>query len=116
MEERQAAGEVGEDGQPVTTPDPPPWYKPHLSPDEYVGQAKGKKQVAWERGMWKDGMIEKVDEDDAKGRDQSMSLNHVLSSCPDFRAEKPCRHVLRLICGAFGGLRIARPPSNLAME
>ena len=27
-----------------------------------------------------------------------------------------CRHVLRLICGAFGGLRIARPPSNLAME
>ena len=109
VEERQAAGEVGEDGQPVTTPDPPPWYKPHLSPDEYVGQAKGKKQVAWERGMWKDGMIEKVDEDDAKGRDQSMSLNHVLSSCPDFRAEKPA---LQSLVEARGHILVMSPKGH----
>jgi hypothetical protein len=54
-----------------------------------VGKAKGKKQVAYERGLWKVGMVEKVDEDDPKGRDKSMSLDHVLSSCSDFRNEKP---------------------------
>ena len=52
-------------------PDPPPFY--HLAtlpPERYVGQAKGKKQILWERGFWKDGMVEKVDDDDPKGRDQ----------------------------------------------
>ena len=42
-------------------------------PEHYVGLPKGKKQVLWERSLWKDGMVEKVDEahcDDAKGRDQ----------------------------------------------
>ena len=68
-------------------PDPPPFYKPDLPPSEYVGQPKGKRQIAWERGLWKPGMVEKIAEDDAKGRDQSMSLNHVLSGCADFRAE-----------------------------
>ena len=52
-------------------PDPPPFYLPAtFAPERYVGQAKGKKQVLWERGLWKDGMIEKVDDDDPKGRDQ----------------------------------------------
>ena len=51
--------------------DPPPFYLPAtLPPERYVGQAKGKKQIVWERGFWKDGMVEKVDDDDPKGRDQ----------------------------------------------
>jgi len=66
--------------------DSPPWYKPNAKKDEYLGKAKGKKQVAWERGLWKDGMVEKVADDDLK-RDQSLSLNAVLSSCSDFENE-----------------------------
>lgn len=54
---------------------------------EYVGLAKGKKQVLYERGLWKNGMIEHVDEDDAKGRDQSLSIDHALGNCTDFRKE-----------------------------
>lgn len=80
-QERQDAGAT--DGQP----DPPPFYKKDLLPSDYVGQAKGKKQILYERGLWRAGMIEHVDEDDAKGRDQSLSMDHVLSSCPDFRKE-----------------------------
>ena len=56
--------------------------------EEYVGLAKGKKQILFERGLWKEGMVEKVDEDDPKGRDQSMSMDHVLGSCTDFRTEQ----------------------------
>ena len=50
--------------------DPPPWYKPNLPPSEYIGKAKGMKQIMWERGLWKDGMLVDIDEDDQKGRDQ----------------------------------------------
>ena len=70
-------------------PDPPPFYKPDLSPTEYIGKAKGKKQILWERGLYKPGMVEKVDEDDSKGRDVSLSMDHVLGRCTDFRNETP---------------------------
>lgn len=50
--------------------DAPPWYKPGLAPAEYVGKAKGMKQILWERGLWREGMLVEIDEDDAKGRDQ----------------------------------------------
>lgn len=80
-EERRDAGAI--DG----LPDPPPFYKPGMQPAEYVGLAKGKKQVLYERGLWQAGMIERVDEDDPKGRDQSMSMDYVLGNCPDFRNE-----------------------------
>lgn len=76
-----------DDGASDGQPDPPPFYKPDLQPSDYVGQAKGKKQVLFERGLWKAGMVERVDEDDPKGRDQSLSMDWVLSQCPDFRNE-----------------------------
>lgn len=81
-EERRATGAT--DG----LPDPPPFYKPaDLPAAEYIGKAKGKKQILFERGMWIAGMIEKVDDDDQKGRDRSLSMDHVLGSCPDFYNE-----------------------------
>lgn len=87
-EERRDAGLT--DGEP----DPPPFYKLDLHPTDYVGQAKGKKQILYERGLWKAGMVERVDDDDPKGRDQSMSMDHVLSSCPDFRDESSALQTL----------------------
>ena len=51
------------DGATDGKPDPPPFYKPDLSPDEYVGKAKGKKQILYERGLYKAGMVEKINED-----------------------------------------------------
>ena len=83
----RSAEERAADGATDGKPDPPPFYKPELKADEYVGKAKGKKQIVYERGLWKAGMVEKIDEDDPKGRDVSMSLNHVLGECPDFRNE-----------------------------
>ena len=50
--------------------DAAPWYKPGLSASEYVGKAKGMKQVLYERGLWKEGMLVDIAEDDPKGRDQ----------------------------------------------
>jgi len=68
--------------------DPPPWYAPNVSASEYLGQAKGLKQVLWERGLWVDGMVRAVGEDDDEPqRSQSMSMTHVLSECEDFRNE-----------------------------
>lgn len=68
-------------------PDPPPFYKPDMAPADYIGLAKGKKQILFERGLWKVGLVEKIDDDDPKGRDQAMSMDHILSNCPDFRLE-----------------------------
>lgn len=68
-------------------PDPPPFYRPEMQPADYVGLAKGKKQILYERGLWKAGMVEKVDEDDPKGRNQTMSMDYILSNCRDFRDE-----------------------------
>lgn len=76
-----------DDGATDGMPDPPPFYKPDLQPADYVGLAKGKKQVLYERGMWQAGMVEQVDEDDPKGRDKTMSMDYVLGNCTDFRSE-----------------------------
>eukprot|EP00965_Chrysotila_dentata_P192591 6175268-Pleurochrysis_carterae.AAC.1 len=67
--------------------DPPPYFKPEMPAAEYIGLAKGKKHILVERGLFKQGMIEKVEEDDPKGRDQTLSMDHVLSSCEDFENE-----------------------------
>jgi hypothetical protein len=37
---------------------PPPFYKPNLTPEAYVGKAKGMKQVLFERGLFVHGMTE----------------------------------------------------------
>jgi hypothetical protein len=66
--------------------DSPPVYKPSLAAEEYIGKAKGMKQILWERGLWVEGMVDKVADDDSV-RDQSMSMRHVLSQCKDFREE-----------------------------
>ena len=71
--------------------DPPPWYKPNAPKRDrvepitgkvleqgYVDKPKGKKQVLWERGWWKEGMVNKLEEDD--GRDMSLSAHHVLAN------------------------------------
>jgi hypothetical protein len=66
-------------------PDPPPWYKPTASLDEYLGKAKGKKQILWERGLWVDGMVDKIAEEDTRG--QALSMTHALECCEDFEME-----------------------------
>ena len=43
--------------------DDPPWYKPGLAAAEYVGKAKGMKQILWERALWKEGMLVEIDEE-----------------------------------------------------
>jgi len=43
----------------------------------YVGKAKGWQQVIWERGLWVDGMQNRIEEDDEDGRDQRLSAYHV---------------------------------------
>lgn len=53
--------------------DPPPHFKPSAVRSEYVNHAKGKKQVLWERGLWVDGTIDKIPEDDLH-RDQALSM------------------------------------------
>ena len=40
--------------------DPPPHFMPHLTSDKYEGLAKGAKQILWERGLYKDDMIDKI--------------------------------------------------------
>ena len=48
----------------------------------YVDKPKGKKQVLWERGWWKEGMVNKLKEDDGR-----LSAHHVLANCWDFANE-----------------------------
>jgi len=54
----------------------------------YEGKAKGMRQVLWERGLYKPGMIGRVSEDDPQGRGHDMSMAHVLASCTDFAEEE----------------------------
>ena len=51
----------------------------------WAGKAKGLKQVLWERGLWKDGMVQRVKPDDEKGQD--MCMQTTLHKCPDFNLE-----------------------------
>lgn len=106
----RSAAERQADGATDGLPDRPPFYKPlSMPPDEYVGLAKGKKQVLYERGLWKDGMVEKVDEEDPKGRDQSMSMDHTLGSCRDFRTEQTA---LQAMVEARGHILVMSPKGH----
>ena len=57
--------------------DPPPFYE--RDAEEYVGHAKGLKQVLYERGLWQRGMV-KVDHDR-----HWRSMHHCLGRCLDFQ-------------------------------
>ena len=59
--------------------DPPPFYEKNAK--NYVGTAKGLKQVAWERGLWRAGMVGY----DEEATDRS--LYHVLLECMDFQQQ-----------------------------
>ena len=59
--------------------DPPPFYKLDLSEDEYIGRPKGAKQIAFERGLWRQGMVLRDDENHER------SCYHALAACPDFQ-------------------------------
>ena len=78
-------------------------------PHQYDHMAKGKKQILWERGSWKDGMVEKVDEDDAKGRDRSLSMDHMLGSCLDFVNETTA---LQAMIEARGHILVMSPKGH----
>jgi hypothetical protein len=65
--------------------DPPPFYKPNLQPDKYVNKPKGMRQVAFERGLWREGMTENGANGNA---DDNTSLKFVLSECLDFKQQK----------------------------
>jgi hypothetical protein len=65
--------------------DPPPFYKPNLQPDKYVNKPKGMRQIAYERGLWRDGMTENGTNGNA---DDNSSLKYVLSECLDFKLQK----------------------------
>ncbi|CAM9895827.1 unnamed protein product, partial [Chrysoparadoxa australica] len=57
--------------------DPPPFYAPHLGIIEICGQAKGMKQVLFERGLW-----------DPQNQMDGKVMKEVLGGCSDFAGEK----------------------------
>lgn len=74
------AFKIGEKQSLVFLPgDPPPQFDPTAV--DYVGQAKGLAQVAYERGLWRPGMVKH----DAENVERS--LIHVLGKCADFQQE-----------------------------
>ena len=65
--------------------DSPPFYKPTLSPAQYVGKPKGMKQVLFERGLFVQGMTE----NGSNGQSEDgTSMKFVLSECIDFKTQK----------------------------
>ena len=55
------------------------------------------KQVLWERGLWKDGMIGTINpETYPKGGGLELSMEHVLGLCYDFASEKTACQWLRI--------------------
>lgn len=66
---------------------------------EYAGVRKGIKQVLWERGLWKDGMSLKLDDDHPDCPE--LSASYVLSQCMDFKMEES---VLEKIVHSYGEL------------
>ena len=69
--------------------DPPPFYRPGLQADKYVGKPKGMKQVLFERGLYVAGMTEDGKNGNA---DDASSYKFVLSECLDFKNQKTVLH------------------------
>ena len=65
--------------------DPAPFYKPNAQPQEYVGKAKGLKQVLFERGLYTPNMTL---EGDNKNSDDATSMTFVVGNCLDFKLQK----------------------------
>ena len=62
-----------------------------LIKEGYVGKAKGMKQIAWERGLFKpvaDGKMHGRKVEDNTDEDPTLSLPHMLANCWDFSHEK----------------------------
>lgn len=71
---------MGKDGNLVTSPKDDP-----VMVEGWAGKAKGLKQVLWERGKWKDGMVMKVKPDGE--RDETFCMQTTLHNCTDFNLE-----------------------------
>lgn len=54
-------------------------------------------------------MIERVDDDDPKGRDQTLSMDHVLGECTDFRKETGA---LQTLVEARGHILVMSPKGH----
>jgi len=71
--------------------DPPPFYAPHLKPEEYEGKPKGIRQVLWERGLLTPNITldgKKVGPPGREVPEVGTSARHRLSTCPDFLHQK----------------------------
>ena len=68
--------------------DPPPFYAPDLQTTDYVGKAKGIKQILWERGLWKENMTMKGSKNAMTGAVIKPSAKEALADCLDFSNEK----------------------------
>lgn len=69
--------------------DNPPFYKPNLRKEEYVGAPKGMKQILWERGLWCSGMTRtgKSVKNGVVHRNPNLSMEDALNACLDFKEE-----------------------------
>eukprot|EP00733_Pompholyxophrys_punicea_P001308 Pompholyxophrys_punicea_v1_NODE_611_length_1598_cov_10.871679.p1 type:complete len:281 gc:universal NODE_611_length_1598_cov_10.871679:73-915(+) len=53
----------------------------------YANKPKGKKQILWERGLWKDGMT-------SGNKNPDLDMDLVLANCRDFKEEKTALQAL----------------------
>ena len=73
--------------------DPPPWYEPSAPKnDTQTGKTDREGRVIVKegcvgkaKGLWKDGMVKRLEEDAEDGL--GLSMYHVLSDCWDFSTE-----------------------------
>ena len=65
--------------------DPPPFCRPNLARESYVGKCKGMKQVLYERGLYVQGMTENGPKE---GGNVLLSMKYVLGNCLDFKTQK----------------------------
>ncbi|CAM9331718.1 unnamed protein product [Discosporangium mesarthrocarpum] len=74
-----------------------------MSPEEYVGQVKGMRQIFQEKGLFIPGMTK----DGGKDRNKkSMSMTYVLGEQPDFKAVEPS---LKTLVEHLGGHNLVLP-------
>ena len=77
-----------------------PFFEPRK--ENYVGMVKGMRQILWERGLFKVGMTK----DGGKSKDPAMSMQHVLSEQPDFKAVPSS---LEILVKRLGGASLMLP-------